>query len=180
MKVIPLKHKNFDIFVLGIPFKDVNLDMCSSKFKTHIANYGPDDLIYVKCDAEGNIDYRHKAGGVTEYRVHMLSKKTLSPETARPPRRPKIPTSRITEATQQKRNGVSRDPQKITSTVTYRNKHWGKTTVKWLATLCAVLAPVPGLLLIYMNSSIYLVVGIVLLILGYEYAKLTLRKLKAK
>ena len=65
----------YPVFVTPIMAKDLDKEKCSSKFLTHIGvDVNPETLVYVKCDALGNINYRLRAKGRTEYRIYDVSK----------------------------------------------------------------------------------------------------------
>jgi hypothetical protein len=67
------------ILVMPIMAKDLDKEKCSNKFLAHLGvDIDPETLIYVKCDALGNINYRMKAKGRTEYRLYDVNKHEIT------------------------------------------------------------------------------------------------------
>ena len=67
------------ILVMPIKVKDLDKEKCSSKFLAHLGvDVDPETTVYVKCDALGNINYRPKAKGRTEYRLYEPSKHEIT------------------------------------------------------------------------------------------------------
>ena len=63
------------VLVTPIMVKDLDNEKCSNKFLTHLGvDVHPETMVYVKCDALGNINYRPRAKGRTEYRLYEPSK----------------------------------------------------------------------------------------------------------
>lgn len=79
MEIIPIIRYNYLIFVTPIKFADLDREKCSKKFLAHaeIVNK-PDFVVYVKCSAKGELDYRFRgeADGEKkwEYRIYDISK----------------------------------------------------------------------------------------------------------
>ncbi|MEK6828983.1 MAG: hypothetical protein AABY15_02570 [Nanoarchaeota archaeon] len=61
--------KGFPNTVKKIKVSDLNPSQCSFKFLSH--NLGPDEEVYVKCDADGNIELRGKK---QQYRIFNMNK----------------------------------------------------------------------------------------------------------
>jgi len=70
MEIISVIRKNYPILVMSIKYKDLDKTKCSAKFLSH-RNFDDDTLVYVKCNINGNIDYRGKRG---EYRIYEVGK----------------------------------------------------------------------------------------------------------
>ena len=63
MEILTITRKNHPVLVISIKYRDLDKSKCSSKFLSHTElEETPDALIYVKCDVNGNIDYRGKSG----------------------------------------------------------------------------------------------------------------------
>lgn len=63
------------VLVMPIMAKDLDREKCSSKFLKHIGvDVNPETLVYVKCNALGDICYRPRAKGRVEYRIYDVSK----------------------------------------------------------------------------------------------------------
>jgi hypothetical protein len=72
MEILTIIRKNHPVLVTPIKYKDLDKSKCSSKFLSHIElEDSSDALIYVKCDADGNIEYRGKNN---EYRIIVADK----------------------------------------------------------------------------------------------------------
>jgi len=75
MEILCIIRKMRPVLVMPIMAKDLDKEKCSSKFLAHInVDVNPETLVYVKCDALGNINYRPRAKGRTEYRLYDVNK----------------------------------------------------------------------------------------------------------
>ena len=75
MEILSIIRKMRPILVMPIMVKDLDKEKCSNKFLSHIGvDVNAETVVYVKCDALGNINYRPRAEGRTEYRLYDVSK----------------------------------------------------------------------------------------------------------
>lgn len=72
MKIIKVIRKNFPNTVLEMKVKDLDVDKCSKKFLSN--NLNPEDTVYVKCDLQGEVEYRTRGENKQEYRIFDISK----------------------------------------------------------------------------------------------------------
>ena len=79
MEILCVIRKKRPTLVMPIMAKDLDKDMCSSKFLAHIgADVNPETLVYVKCNALGDIVFRPRAKGRREYRIYDVSKHEIA------------------------------------------------------------------------------------------------------
>lgn len=69
-KVITIIRKTYPITVIRMKTSDLDINHCSNKFLNHIETSHIDE-VFVKCNADGTIDYR---GNKQEYRIYDISK----------------------------------------------------------------------------------------------------------
>ncbi len=75
MLILSIIRKKYPVFVTPINVVDLNREMCSNKFLSHIDKEEHDiKVVYVKCDAQGNLDLRDKSKGRKEYRIYDVNK----------------------------------------------------------------------------------------------------------
>jgi len=75
MKFIIITHKNYPIAVLPMKASELDKTKCSAKFLAFMKEINQEDLlVYVRCNADGNIDYRKKSGDKLEYRIYPVNK----------------------------------------------------------------------------------------------------------
>ena len=75
MEFIMMTHKNYPVAVLPMKASELDKTKCSAKFLAFMERRNQEDLlVYVKCDADGNFDYRKKSGNKLEYRIYQPNK----------------------------------------------------------------------------------------------------------
>ncbi len=75
MIILSIIRKKYTVLVTPINVVDINRDMCSTKFLSHIDKEDHNiKVVYVKCDAQGNLDLRNKSKGRKEYRIYDVNK----------------------------------------------------------------------------------------------------------
>lgn len=174
--VILIERNKFPIHVLPIKIKDLDLTKCSKSFREHVVSqgFGPEFVVHVKCDPQGNPDFRRKSGDQVEYRVYHISKieagnaKQRANENAQqraPKQRPNKTRS----------TGVERGPTKIDSRP--RNnayvagpskiKQLALLAVKWLLPVGAIAAIAFGTYLVA-KVNVQISVGVLIIFFGYN------------
>lgn len=71
-EIITIIRKEYPKTVLMFRVGDLDLERCSNGFKKLVGNQlSVDSFVYVKCDVDGNIEYRGKK---REYRLYDITK----------------------------------------------------------------------------------------------------------
>ena len=76
MKIIPIISKGYQIFITPLTYDEIDFSLCSPAFKNHVEKLWPnkDLIIHVKCDSEGNMEYRKAKHNRLEYRIRNIGK----------------------------------------------------------------------------------------------------------
>lgn len=67
MEIITINRKQYPVTVLKMKVKDLDKIKLSNKFLSH--NFNDEKEVYIKCDINGNIEYRGKN---LEYRTYNI------------------------------------------------------------------------------------------------------------
>ena len=74
MKLIKILHKNYPIWVRRFKISDLNLELCSHKFKIYLENHPCLEEVFVKCNKDETFNMRLKKNDRQEYRIYCIIK----------------------------------------------------------------------------------------------------------
>ena len=74
MVIEKIIRKEYPIWVKRIKIEDLDLDLCSHKFREYLQNHPHPSEIFVKCNEDGSLNLRLRKKGRMEYRIYDISK----------------------------------------------------------------------------------------------------------
>jgi len=74
MKLIKILHKNYPIWVRRFKTTDLNLELCSYKFRNYLENHSYPEEVFVRCNEDGTFNMRLKKNDHQEYRIYPIIK----------------------------------------------------------------------------------------------------------
>lgn len=74
MEIYKIIRKAYPKWVRRVKATDLDLNLCSSKFRNHLENHPHPEEVFVKCNEDGSFDLRPRKKGRQEYRLYDVMK----------------------------------------------------------------------------------------------------------
>jgi len=74
MKLLKIIRKEYPIWVTKIKTEELDLDLCSPKFRNFLENSPHPNETFVKCNEDGSFNLRLRKKGRKEYRIYDIIK----------------------------------------------------------------------------------------------------------
>lgn len=74
MEIYKIIRKKYPRWVKRVKTVDIDLELCSPKFRNYLENHPHPEETFIKCDENGVIDFRPRKKGRKEYRIYDIMK----------------------------------------------------------------------------------------------------------